>query len=342
MKRMRILYITLLVLQFQIHSQDNIVEIHINKSSLTPVNANHIDYNDFTLVVVNDDPKLVKPFSIIEKEGYFNLELKEKRNNTFTYRVRPTEKSRGRKRALKLLLKTEETIENLNIIYFSSGFLDLDRMKKDTILELGFTDHSPNFTSHYVGFTSYSVIREGTKTYIPIPLVRTASIKLNRLWIGDHWLMADKKDTLFKIRVSPPLTLARKEDQQSKVISREFKNIDSLAISIGYAERVDRTQWFAGGEININVCDGQFTFTHETKNPKRQSCNFKGIDKGILDAVLDIETKGKATPQCSSINDDANFIWMTINGQKTSFEFCTNNWDGLKEFIDKIVTMKTN
>ncbi len=131
------------------------------------------------------------------------------------------------------------------------------------------------------------------------------------------------------------------KDLSGDLISSTFINSDSLDIRIRYNDRLGCMEVFSG-RIKIGVRKNKFSFSNVSTNKKRMSCHFGGLDKGIIDHLAELESKGKNTPMCGGTEGNATSVKMKINNIETEFEFCSNNWDGIKELLEGVYEMRTS
>lgn len=333
------------------YGQEKKLTFTLEKDYTKFVSVDSLNYDNFIVEVINTSRPEVKDFSIVEKNGRFDLKLIKKTENSVKYRVNPAKKNVG-KHILTLLLKTKDTTEFLTQVFFFKDVIDLDSLKKDAIVELEHLSHPPRFKSNTMGISSYKFKRVGDKDATPISIFKSILHTLSYIKMGDYILYEDDKPIL-TIRIIPPLVLGRGHKMDTEIISHDFRNKDSLSIEVNYTERVNRINSHTG-HINITIAENSFKFSHkfndefshefndESQNLKRKSMTYKGVDKGIIAAVTALETKGKKTPLCMNTNFNGIVMGININGKETIFEFCTNNWDGLQEFIDKVAKMRTN
>lgn len=154
--------------------------------------------------------------------------------------------------------------------------------------------------------------------------------------------MMKNKLTIFLFFISfTVISQIKNTEKFNDLISSSFINSDSLKIRIHYMDRLGCTEIFPG-RIKISVMKEKFSFSNVSLNDNRISCHYGGMDNGIINCLLTLESKGKSISMCTGIDGDATSIKMSINDKETEFEFCSNNWDGIKELVERLSEMRTS
>lgn len=134
------------------------------------------------------------------------------------------------------------------------------------------------------------------------------------------------------------------QHENDAIISTQFKQVDSLFISLKYKEGDGCLGYFVG-RMKMKIKGGYFGMIHFTTSEILKSDHFKGKDEQVLNYFIELETKAKKErTSCNNLRGDHCYeIELIINGVKTEFMYVLNKerqWNGLAVLFEKLKQLK--